>query len=135
MTTALGKALAPYEHRTAMCALAFADLRRASVSDIEHTMDGESRTLFMLRALRDRHPDWAMRLVVGSDILVESPKWFAWDDVVSLAPPNQAKGRPPMAEVVPSPDKVSASPAERRVRNFSKATWGSGPSRAPRQAP
>ncbi len=86
-THPFGKALVSYEHRTTMCSLAFADLHRVAVSDIERTMAGESRTLFMLRALRDRHPDWAMRLVVGSDILVESPKWFAWDDVVALAPP------------------------------------------------
>lgn len=83
----LGKALTPFEHRLAMCELAFADLRRVSISTIERDMGGASRTLYTLRALKAQHPDWALRLVVGSDILAEQHKWFAWDEVVALAPP------------------------------------------------
>jgi nicotinate-nucleotide adenylyltransferase len=80
-----GKSLVSYEHRLAMCELAFADVKRVAISSIEREM-GESRTLYLLRALRERHPDWSLRLVVGTDILAEKHKWYAWDDVVALAP-------------------------------------------------
>jgi nicotinate-nucleotide adenylyltransferase len=81
-----GKKMAPYEHRLAMCERAFADLRRVETSDIEREIGGESKSLFTLRALHEKHPDWALRFVVGSDILMEKHKWFAWDEVVALAP-------------------------------------------------
>lgn len=81
-----GKPLVPFEHRFAMCERAFRDLRRVSISTIEAELGGDSRTLFTLQALRRLHPDWSLRLVVGSDILTEQHKWFAWDEVVTLAP-------------------------------------------------
>ncbi len=81
-----GKKMADYSHRMAMCARAFADLHRVEISNIEQEIGGESKTLYTLRALRDRHPDWSLRFVVGSDILHEKHKWFAWDEVVALAP-------------------------------------------------
>ncbi|MEI8258646.1 MAG: nicotinate (nicotinamide) nucleotide adenylyltransferase [Deltaproteobacteria bacterium] len=81
-----GKKMAAYEHRIAMCERAFADLRRVEVSDIEREIGGESKTLFTLRALQERHADWSLRFVVGSDILAEQNKWYAWDSVVALAP-------------------------------------------------
>ena len=81
-----GKKMAAYDHRLEMCERAFADLRRVEISDLEREIGGESRTIFTLRALRDRHPDWSLRFVVGSDILSERHKWFAWDEVIALAP-------------------------------------------------
>jgi nicotinate-nucleotide adenylyltransferase len=81
-----GKALASFDHRVAMCERAFADLRRTSVSRIEQELGGESKTLYTLEALRAKHPDWSLRLVVGTDILAEKHKWFAWDELVALAP-------------------------------------------------
>jgi nicotinate-nucleotide adenylyltransferase len=103
-----GKALVPFEHRLAMCELAFADLRRVQISAIEQELGGESRTLYTLQALQARHPDWSLRLVVGSDILGERQKWFAWDEVVALAPlivlgrvghPAEGAGVPVLPEV------------------------------------
>ncbi len=81
-----GKRLAPFAHRFAMCERAFADLSRVEVSPIERSLGGEGRTLHMLQALRASHPEWSLRLVVGGDILNESHKWFAWEEVVALAP-------------------------------------------------
>jgi nicotinate-nucleotide adenylyltransferase len=81
-----GKKMAAYEHRITMCERAFADLRRVEISTLERDIGGESKTLYTLKALRERHPDWSLRLVVGSDILHEKHKWFAWDEVVALAP-------------------------------------------------
>jgi len=83
----LGKHLAPFVHRRAMCELALADLRRVEVSSIESELGQTSRTLYTLRALAARHPDWRLRLIIGSDILDERDKWYAWDEIVALAPP------------------------------------------------
>lgn len=82
-----GKALVSFEHRHAMCVAAFADLRRVEVSDIERTLGGESKSLITLRALADRNPTWALRFVIGSDILGETHKWFGWNEIVRIAPP------------------------------------------------
>jgi len=80
------KPLAPYAHRLRMCELAFADLRRAEVSRIEEELGGESRTLFTLQELGRRMPGAALRLVVGTDLLAETHKWFEFDRVRALAP-------------------------------------------------
>lgn len=82
-----GKDLAPFEDRVKMCELALGWLPRVSVSRIEESLGGESRTLRTLEHLRAEHPDWSMRLVMGADLLVESPKWFGFDRIAALAPP------------------------------------------------
>jgi nicotinate-nucleotide adenylyltransferase len=81
------KALAPYEDRVAMCELAMSGLNDVEVSRIEEELGGESRTLRTLEHLRAVHPDWSMRLVMGSDTFAESSKWFRFDVVRELAPP------------------------------------------------
>ncbi len=83
----LGKTLAPYDHRHALCQLAFQDLRRVEVSAVERELGTTSRTLYTLRALRARHADWSLRLVIGADILDEKDRWYGWDEIVALAPP------------------------------------------------
>jgi nicotinate-nucleotide adenylyltransferase len=83
----LGKELAPFVHRKAMCERAFASLRHVEVSSIEQEMGETSRTLYTLRALRDAHPDWSLRLIIGADILGETERWFGWSDIVDIAPP------------------------------------------------
>jgi nicotinate-nucleotide adenylyltransferase len=83
----LGKALTPFAHRKAMCDLAFADLRRVEVSTLESELGTTSRTLHTLQALRARHPDWRLRLIVGADILEERDRWYGWSEIESIAPP------------------------------------------------
>jgi nicotinate-nucleotide adenylyltransferase len=83
---ALGKVLSPFEHRLRMCELAFADLARVEVAATERELGGVSRTLRLLQAVRERHPDHTLRLVVGSDILGETARWHAFDEVCALAP-------------------------------------------------
>ncbi len=81
------KVLAPYEHRLALCRLAFGALPRVEVSDIERTLGTPNYTLHMLRALARCHPDWEMRLVIGADVLRDAPQWHAFAEVTALAPP------------------------------------------------
>jgi nicotinate-nucleotide adenylyltransferase len=109
-----GKSLVSFEHRFAMCERAFADLRRVAISPIERELGGESRTLYTLQALRKRHPDWALRLVVGSDILNEQHKWFAWGEVVALAPLIVLGRAGHTAEGAPAP--VLPDVASREIR-------------------
>ena len=81
------KTLAPFDDRVKMCEEAMGWMPRVEVSRVEADLGGESRTLRTLEHLHDAHPDWAMRLVMGADLLVESPKWFGFDTIRKLAPP------------------------------------------------
>jgi nicotinate-nucleotide adenylyltransferase len=85
------KKLASYEHRTRMCELMAAALGpRAVVSNIEEELARRpgfraSRTLDLVTVLVDER-GLEVRLVVGTDILAETAKWYRWDDVVAKAP-------------------------------------------------
>ena len=81
------KTLAPFDARFAMCELAFSWLPMVTVSRVEETLGGESRTVRTLEYLAREHPDWAMRLVIGTDVLLEVGKWARFDRVQELAPP------------------------------------------------
>jgi nicotinate-nucleotide adenylyltransferase len=82
-----GKALAPFEDRLRMCELAMGWIPGTEVARVEEELGGASRTLRTLQHLRSKHPDWEMRLLIGSDVMVDAPKWHAFDEVCALAPP------------------------------------------------
>ncbi|WP_437489991.1 nicotinate (nicotinamide) nucleotide adenylyltransferase [Sorangium sp. So ce1014] len=81
------KELVPFEHRLAMCHLALGWLPCVSVSAVERDLGGESLTLRTLEHLAAAHPDWAMRLLVGADVLPDLPRWHRFDRIEQLAPP------------------------------------------------
>jgi nicotinate-nucleotide adenylyltransferase len=81
------KELAPFEHRLAMCEAAMGWIPGAQVSDVERELGGESLTLRMLTYLGQAHPDWALRLLVGADVLADLPKWHRFDRIAAIAPP------------------------------------------------
>ncbi|WP_438019567.1 nicotinate (nicotinamide) nucleotide adenylyltransferase [Sorangium sp. So ce315] len=81
------KELAPFEHRLAMCQLALGWLPGVSVSTVERELGGESLTLRTLEHLAAEHPGWAMRLLVGADVLPELPRWHRFDRIEQIAPP------------------------------------------------
>jgi nicotinate-nucleotide adenylyltransferase len=80
------KSLTAFEHRLAMTRLALYR-PNVEVSSIESELAAPNYTLQTLQALRDRHPDWQLRLMLGSDVLADQQKWHAFDEVVALAPP------------------------------------------------
>lgn len=85
-----GKRSAPFADRIAMCELAFAGLDFVTVDPIEAELarDGERLyTIEVLRALAERHPSFALRLVIGADILADVHRWHRWDEIERLAPP------------------------------------------------
>ncbi|HWV38194.1 MAG TPA: nicotinate (nicotinamide) nucleotide adenylyltransferase [Vulgatibacter sp.] len=82
-----GKQLAPFDDRVAMCRLLASYFAKGvSVSTIEEELGGAGFTIDTVRALIARHPDHAFRLVVGSDILDEAPKWRDFAELERLAP-------------------------------------------------
>lgn len=122
---AFGKDLAPFEDRMAMCQLAVAPLGpRAKVLATEAELARRpgfrtSRTLHLLEALIEAHPEHRFRLIIGSDILAEADKWYRWEAVVALAPPlviGRAGHLPPNATatelVMP---EVSSTEVRQRV--------------------
>ena len=80
------KDLAPYDDRVRMCELAMNGKRDVEISRVEEELGGESRTLRTLEHLAAQHPDWRMRLVIGSDIVPEAPRWFGFEAIQKLAP-------------------------------------------------
>jgi nicotinate-nucleotide adenylyltransferase len=84
---ALGKQLATFEHRVEMARLAFEWLPGVEVSRIEERLGTPSRTLETIRALQAEHPNWDLRLMVGSDILAELHQWHAFAEIERRAPP------------------------------------------------
>jgi nicotinate-nucleotide adenylyltransferase len=83
---AFGKRLAPFEERLRLCELAFAPLRGVGVSRIEADLPRPNRTLVTLEHLAKARPDASFRLVVGSDVLLDAHKWYAFDELTRRAP-------------------------------------------------
>jgi nicotinate-nucleotide adenylyltransferase len=114
------KALAPYDDRVKMSELAMGWLPKVEVSRVEEELGGESRTLRTLEHLRATRPSWKMRLLMGADLLVESPKWFGFDAICAIAPPlvlgragvDLAGAPPPVLPAISSTDvraKIAAA--------------------------
>ncbi len=114
-----GKPLAAYDHRFAMCRLAFADLPRAEISSIEQELGGVSYTARTVRALQSRVPDAALSLVIGEGSENDLAQWRegAWlQQHVSLI-------RIPRGPHSPIPD-ISASAIRDRLREGADiTTW------------
>ncbi len=84
---AFGKASAPFRDRVRLCRAAFRPFgRRVHVLDVEARLPVPSYSVQTLRHLVEAFPDRAFTLVVGADILPETPRWREWDAVTRLAP-------------------------------------------------
>jgi nicotinate-nucleotide adenylyltransferase len=102
---------ADFDARTAMCELAFAPFAGVRVSDVERRLGGVSRTLLTLEALTAEHPDVALRLLIGADVLPTTDRWHRWDEIVRRAPPLiiGREGYPAPAECPVSIPNVSST--------------------------
>lgn len=83
-----GKALAPFEERVRMCELAAAPLRGVRVCRAEEELARDplvGKTARTLEHLSASHPRLRFALVVGTDILGETEKWYRWERVRELA--------------------------------------------------
>jgi nicotinate-nucleotide adenylyltransferase len=107
---AFQKQLTPFTHRLRMCELAFQGIEGVLVSPIERELATPSLTLHTLESISAAHPDWALRLLVGSDVLSDTAKWHAFERIAALAPPYvlARPGYPqPDADALPLPDVSS----------------------------
>jgi len=71
-----------------MCELAIAQVRGAHVCRAEEALRDDplcGRTARTLEHLVERHPGRRFALLVGADILPETPRWYRWDRVKELA--------------------------------------------------
>lgn len=85
------KALTAMDHRLGMCELAFAVLKGVEISPIERELGGLSRTLRLVTELQGRYPSHQLRLLVGTDILRDAPRWHRFDEISRIAPPMVAE--------------------------------------------
>jgi nicotinate-nucleotide adenylyltransferase len=84
---AFDKQPAAFGHRMKMCELAFRTVDGVSVSDIEGRLSAPNYTLQTLQALQGEHPDWSLELLIGTDVLSETPRWHQFERIRELAPP------------------------------------------------
>lgn len=75
------KRSAPYAARVRMCEALARELPAARVSTVESTLPTPSYTIDTLRALAAAHPGHTFRLVVGADVVPETPRWRSWDAI------------------------------------------------------
>jgi nicotinate-nucleotide adenylyltransferase len=83
-----GKELAPFLDRVRMCELAARELRGVAVCTAERELAADphvGKTVRTLEHLAEKHPELDFALVVGADILPDTPKWYRWDRVQELA--------------------------------------------------
>ena len=83
-----GKPLVPYEDRVRMCELAAAAIRGVHVCTAEADLAGDplvGKTVRTLEHLQAKHPRYRFALVIGTDILGETDKWYRFDRVRELA--------------------------------------------------
>lgn len=84
---AFGKQLAPWEDRLQMCGAVASVFTGVEVTDIEAHVPGEGRTVDTVDALRARYPTHTFRLVLGTDLLEQLPRWKDPQRLLALAPP------------------------------------------------
>lgn len=79
-----GKKLVSFEDRVALCQALASHLRGVDVTRVEEEVPGEGRTIHTIEHLQRLHPGTRFALVVGTDILSETHKWFEFDRLVTM---------------------------------------------------
>ena len=76
--------LASGKDRVKMCELLFSE-DCFTVSDIEMKREGKSYTVDTLTELKKIYPDDELFLIIGSDMLLSSDRWYRYEDILSMA--------------------------------------------------
>lgn len=80
-----GKNMVPFDHRFEMCRLLAAPFgNKVNVSTVERDGDTDGRTYNTLKYLQTKYPDCRFSLVVGSDNIKESHRWYKWEEICRM---------------------------------------------------
>lgn len=114
---AFGKPLPPFAERVAWCeALASAVGSFVSVCGVEAELPAPSYTIDTLTHLAQRHPEHRFRLVVGADVLPQTPRWKAWDAIAARFDPIVVgRGGYPPIDGAPTFPEVSSTDVRSRL--------------------
>lgn len=77
--------LASSEDRLNMCKLAFRDMPKVTVSDLELKRPGKSFTIDTLEELQKQYPDARFYLMIGGDMFRSFEEWHRFRDVLGSA--------------------------------------------------
>lgn len=105
------KQMASFEERAALCeAVASAIGPGVGVSRVEADLPLPSYTIATLTHLAATFPQHAFRLVVGADVLPDTPKWRAWDRIAAgFAPIVVGRDGWPAVEGAPTFPGISST--------------------------
>jgi nicotinate-nucleotide adenylyltransferase len=78
------KEVTPAQKRLEMAKLAFSGTEKVIVSDLEIKRGGKSYTIDTVKEILRMYPDADLYLLIGSDLLLELPKWKNYQELVSL---------------------------------------------------
>lgn len=81
------KNLIPLHHRLEMCKLGLDGLPHIQVLDLEAHIPPPNFTIKTILSLIERHPTYNFRLLIGSDLCQEIPRWQDAKRLLALAPP------------------------------------------------
>ncbi len=68
--------------RLALCRLAFEEVPKAEISDLEIRRKGKSFTFETVEILRKKNPGAEICIVVGTDMFLSFRTWFRWEDIL-----------------------------------------------------
>lgn len=129
---AFDKNLAKFEDRLEMCRLSMGWIPGVDVSDVERELGAPSRTVKTIERIEADHPDYALRLMIGSDVCGETGKWHAFDAIRQKAPPyvlgrvghpDPAAPPPVLPEISSTWVRSRLTGANRRVDDESLRRW------------
>ncbi len=80
-----GEGMASPVDRLEMCKIAFKEIKRTCVSDIEILRQGKSYTCDTLKQLKELHPYHTLHLVVGADMYITLQDWKNPQEIFKLA--------------------------------------------------
>lgn len=75
--------MAEGRHRLQMCRLAFAEMPKVKILDLEIKRGGPSYTVVTLQDLRVRYPDDELFLVMGADMFLTFEQWVQFETIMA----------------------------------------------------
>lgn len=71
--------------RAEMCRIAFGNIPKTEISNIELNRSGKSYTVDTLTEIKKTYPESEIFLLVGTDMLLSFKRWYRWEDILSMA--------------------------------------------------